>query len=342
MVFKRFQGSMFHPTHFTPKSNTHHPTRHHRSPARPSSKAQATAWRSLTCVLSALSLLTACGGADNTVPNIDLIRSEERFPPLEKAFAEPRDDTIEVFILAGQSNMVGRARESGLEDDKIVPQTGAIIHVQGQVEADLAGQWRPLTAGFGRRADFFGPELTFGLTQEALRPGPRVAIIKHAVGGSDLDNNWNASGGPLYQDLQTHIAQAMEELAPLGDAHLAGVVWVQGENDAVNLGASERYKDNLTAFVAQIRQDLDSPQLPFVVALVAPSESWPHHPLVRQAQRDVASADPNVVTVESEDLPVLSGDPLHYNARGLQTLGERTAEAMAPLLPTFVPKDNRP
>jgi alpha-galactosidase len=46
---------------------------------------------------------------------------------------------------------------------------------------------------------------------------------------------------------------------------LAGFVWFQGWNDMINADATAEYTKNLTQFVRDVRKDVKSPKLPFVI-----------------------------------------------------------------------------
>ena len=46
---------------------------------------------------------------------------------------------------------------------------------------------------------------------------------------------------------------------------LAGFVWFQGWNDMINTASTAEYATNLTHFIHDVRKDLRSPKLPFVI-----------------------------------------------------------------------------
>ena len=114
----------------------------------------------------------------------------------------------------------------------------------------------------------FGPEVTLGRSLAddwSFETGTRVAIIKYANGGTNLEIQWKAGGtattagdGPEYVTFQQTVTQG---LAALGAAYpgatldLQGMVWMQGESDAVNsYGAT--YQANLTDFIVRCARHL--------------------------------------------------------------------------------------
>jgi len=98
---------------------------------------------------------------------------------------------IKVFILAGQSNMEGRA-----DGDKLTAQDRERLRkAQGRVQ--LAFNEEPIRAldvvepsaeivKFYRRYVIYGPELFFGVTLSEAWPEEKILLIKRTAGGSSL------------------------------------------------------------------------------------------------------------------------------------------------------------
>jgi len=117
------------------------------------------------------------------------------------------DSPVKIFILAGQSNMVGR----GVVDDASVPGTMAHLVANDPDYAFLGdgdGGYKvlddvwirygaasgPLTAGYGSSSSTIGPELGFGHKVGALYD-EQVLLIKYAVGGRSLGNDFRGDLG---------------------------------------------------------------------------------------------------------------------------------------------------
>jgi alpha-galactosidase len=117
---------------------------------------------------------------------------------------------LKVYILAGQSNMVGHARIDTLPymlqdpatvalHNRMVDKDGKpIVHENVYISmvnefGPLAG---PLTARFGAKQDKIGPELAFGFTMYEKLQEP-ILLIKTAWGGKNLHTDFRSpSAGP--------------------------------------------------------------------------------------------------------------------------------------------------
>ncbi len=127
-------------------------------------------------------------------------------------------DKVKVFILAGQSNMEGKAKNSLLEHQATDPKTADLFkHLRKD------GQWTVredawikfferhggLTIGYGSR-DRTGVELEFGNTVADHFDEP-VLIIKAAWGGHSLVELFRSpsAGLPPEEKLQEQLEQAL-------------------------------------------------------------------------------------------------------------------------------------
>ncbi len=127
---------------------------------------------------------------------------------------------LQVFILAGQSNMQGHAQVRTFEHVGLDPQTAPMLaemqnadgspKVCDQVWISSIGcadqeQTGKLTAGFGAAAGGpkIGPEFTFGLYMQKFVEGP-ILIIKTSWGGKSLNTDFRSpSAGPyVFNDAQ--------------------------------------------------------------------------------------------------------------------------------------------
>ena len=196
--------------------------------------------------------------------------------------------TIDVYIVAGQSNADGRgdvsdlseAQLANLENDTIIsyvnPGSERERAVPTSTPPDLdvgTNGFTPLVPG-GFSVDgtsarqltpTFGPELSFGaLIAEATGSNNQIAIIKVSRGGASLRNDWRVNPtvdpGPdtpegfLYRALLEEVPARLAELEADGStAIVRGVVWHQGESDSVN-GVDE-YVERYIEFVESVRDE---------------------------------------------------------------------------------------
>ncbi len=229
-----------------------------------------------------------------------------------------------VFILAGQSNMVGQGDTAALSADL----SRQPPNVRYYLDGDPAG----IAAG-----NRFGPEVTFAAELSAAYPEKTIVLIKFALGGSSLlawAPDWtpeaaqltgNQGLGSLYQRLMEHVSSSRS--AHPQNARLAAVLWMQGERDARFPAAGEQYGATLRALVDRIRDDLDAPDLPFIFGQAnPPAERYPASEDVRNAQEAAARHIRGATMVSTEGL-AKHDDDLHYNSEGQLELGRRFARA---------------
>ncbi len=211
---------------------------------------------------------------------------------------------VQVFILAGQSNMEGQAvvdlkgkdynegkgalttlmadpakvpvfRHLRGADGKWTVRDDVFVHFQREDRPLLAG---PLALGFSVYGDVhhFGPELQFGHVVGDHFEN-QVLLIKTAWGGKSLFRDFRppSSGGEVGKYYTLMLAQVRHALAKMEHEfpatrgcgyELAGFVWYQGWNDGVNpKTAVPEYEQNLVNLIRDVRAEFKSPKLPVVI-----------------------------------------------------------------------------
>jgi hypothetical protein len=234
-----------------------------------------------------------------------------------------RATPTKLYIIAGQSNAVGQYAYNGQLPSSL--QTS-----QDNVSVYCDSSWQTLTPGLGATTSEFGPEVTFGHDIAAAYPNEKIGLIKYAVGATSLWEDWKAgetaaTSGPQYLGLLQAIENALSSLGTGETPQIAGIVWMQGESDAIE-GHGAQYGANLANFIKQLRADLEQPDLEFAIGQI--HHNWPGDPLdVMQAQTAVCAADPLTHFVFTDDLSTYSR---HYDAAGQMELGSRFAAALVP------------
>ena len=258
--------------------------------------------------------------------------------PTRPAFA---DEVTRVFLFAGQSNMVGAdAHAEQIDDYPDFRGAGAAqddvlySYILGNGD-EASNGWvslRPLRS--------FGPELTFARRVKQQVQAP-IAIIKSAVGGTTVAFDWNPdapdNGQKLYPRTLRLIREWLAELDQRGVRYrLEGVMWHQGENDMLDRNLYKQYAEGLTKLIAQLRLDLNAPDLKWYIAEVSEKGIWgmDHRSnlgILRQQQEQVLKADPLLRWVPTSHLAfevMGSGQPhYHYGTQGQLQLGEAFADA---------------
>jgi len=241
-------------------------------------------------------------------------------------------ERVDVYLLMGQSNMKGRGKVP--KKQKIHPR---IVHMN-MVDEQWYGAKHPLhKAGVpdlidGKDNAGVGPGLDFARELVANDDKVLVALVPCARGGSWIDL-WGANGRE-YNKALPRAQKALSDF-PEGTARIAGVLWLQGESDAVEnrYGA---YADKLTDLVQRLRIDLNEPQLPLVACTIGtfikPKGKYLY---VREINNDLLNLPkqvPNTACVDARDLDGHIGDFMHYNTRSQQSIGRRFAKAYLDLI----------
>jgi len=161
----------------------------------------------------------------------------------------PADQQLQLFLLIGQSNMVGRGVVEA-EDLQTHPRIWSL---------DKELNWIPAKdpLHFDKpKSDGVGPGLTFAKTIAQADPKSFVGLIPCAVGGTSIDE-WK-KGDKLYN------AAILRAKAAIKHGKIKGILWHQGEADS-DPDAVKAYPAKLTQLLADFRADLDCPDAPVVV-----------------------------------------------------------------------------
>ncbi len=272
-----------------------------------------------------------------------------------------RAQIINVFLIGGQSNADGRANKGGLPSNLQGNQNNIRFEYGNSATSDSGlTVLKPGTSSDGG----FGPEVTFGKTigDYLIPQGQSTAILKFAVGGTDLYSDWKAGGtattagdGATYAAFQSTIATGLLNLHnafPNATLLISGMLWVQGETDIDNTSsgvaptAVSNYAANLTALINDIRLTYNSPNLPFLFSQISKNQtvySTPTDPdyqnylTLRAQQQLVANTVANTYLINTDGSQFtttnpISGPGLHYDANGQQALGIAFANQMELLI----------
>lgn len=203
---------------------------------------------------------------------------------------------MQVFILAGQSNMEGAGKIEG--DPNRNGGKGSLSHMVDNPASrdryahlrDNDGNWTQrddvmiwylgrkgkLAPGFGARKNTIGPELGFGHAVGDASSSP-VLLIKTAWGGKSLAKDFRppSSGGetgPFYTEMLKLVNNVIKEADNYfpefkgRSFKISGFGWHQGWNDGCSMPMTLEYEKNLANLIRDIRKDLDIEKLPFVIA----------------------------------------------------------------------------
>jgi len=243
----------------------------------------------------------------------------------------PANGKLKIFILSGQSNMVGFGQLTGSPGTmetylKSNPKDyGHLVDKNGKhvirddvwiVNLSYKEQKGWLTTGFGASEGHIGPEYAFGFVVGDYFEDP-VLLIKSAWGGRSLYKNFlspsstdypapKADGdtGFQYAEVLRHVKEITGNLKKFFPSYsgkgyeIVGFGWHQGWNDRINQNAVDAYEKNMEHFIRDIRKDLGIEKLPFVIANTGMG-GWDIPPKARYKKRveklmtaQLALADP--------------------------------------------------
>ena len=235
--------------------------------------------------------------------------------PLSVSAAE---DHCHVYLLMGQSNMVGRGEMTRWPSHPRV------------LSFNKAGKWIPAVDPLHETSsrDRVGPGVSFGRGMlHVVDQEVTVGLVPCAVGGSPL-SRWE-KGGDLYEATVRRAREATKR------GELRGILWMQGEKDAKDLALAKSYAKRLDAMILNLRRELGLPELPFVAALpcveLAERDDRPGAELVSESLEGLPRRVQHTATVDSAGLKS-TGDQTHFSTQSQRELGRRYAEAMATLL----------
>jgi hypothetical protein len=234
-------------------------------------------------------------------------------------------DTVKVFLLGGQSNMEGLGTTTDLPTSPVnlqAPQEDVLFYYYRE---DRGSTYTTLRPGYGYQTTQFGPEITFGRTVADDSPSDRYAIIKYAVAGTALYNDWAPTTGPQYTAFRNTVDAGIAALHAAGHAtEIVGMLWHQGESDAIE-GQHNNYQTNLTNFIADIRSHYGV-HLPFLLGETRLDDATLASELnvINNAKIAIADADAYTAFVEAADLSFQ--DRWHFTSASYMILGERFAD----------------
>ncbi len=209
-----------------------------------------------------------------------------------------------------------------------------------------------LTVNYGA-PQCIGPELQFGWSVGDHYEEP-VLLIKPAWGGRSLYRDFRSPSaglppdaalqklltnaqkkkpettlddikktfGATYRDMLTEVQAGLGDLKTYVPGYagqgyeLAGFIWFQGWNDMIDRDATAEYAVNLAHFIRDVRRDLKSPQLPFVVVQMGVNGMNPGKNIetFKAAQAEAAALPEfqgNVALVKADALWDLEADAVY-------------------------------
>ncbi len=196
------------------------------------------------------------------------------------AFGEEAAKKIKLFILSGQSNMVGYGDSTQLPE-RLRKGNDRVLMFED-------GKWQPLRPfketndrmkeRQGMMEFSFGPEIAFGDEMAKAWPDETIGIVKQAIGATGIlawhpdwskeqaDRTNDGSKGPLFKALMAKVREGCEST----DCEIMALVWMQGGADMKEDSLGKEYLSNLKALVEGVRRETGVPDLPLILGSYRP------------------------------------------------------------------------
>jgi hypothetical protein len=240
---------------------------------------------------------------------------------------------LQLFILAGQSNMSGKGKLPRSQT-----KTNPKIYVFGndyrwklarEPIDDATNQVDKVSEDIGAG---YSPGMDFATTVSTQRPGMVIGLIPCARNGSSI-HEWqrNLDENTLYGSCLKRVRAA----SLMGN--VAGFLFFQGEMDTVDpkenperIFSANQWANKFTTLVRDWRKDLNSPNLPVVFAQIGSNtepETFVNWAVVQQQQQQVRL--PFAAMITTDDLALQ--DYVHFTTESYQIIGQRFAKAFLSL-----------
>ncbi|MCF7955570.1 MAG: sialate O-acetylesterase [Phycisphaerae bacterium] len=264
----------------------------------------------------------------------------------------PANGKLKIFILSGQSNMVGFGQLKGTpgtmetyvksnpkDYGKLVDKDGKNVVRDDVWIVNLSykdkEQQGPLTTGYGASEGHIGPEYAFGFVVGDYYEDP-VLLIKSAWGGRSLSHNFlppsskeyptpqkDGDAGFQYSEVLRHVKEITGNLKKYYPGYtgkgyeIVGFGWHQGWNDRIDQNAVDVYEKNMVNFVNDIRKDLGVKNLPFVIANTGMG-GWDIPENARYKKKVEKLMEAQLAPADAKKYPQFKGNVAGVETRGFQ------------------------
>lgn len=268
-----------------------------------------------------------------------------------KSKYESSVDRNKIFILIGQSNMVGYGYNSELPDSLTRDFDNIYIYNSSSTIDNMnfrSSHWEKIAPGHGVDMSFtdnkyvlsdrFGIELSFAKSLRNKYKNSNIGLIKYAKGATILGehenyDSWNPDSNITnqYDYLKLSINDALSNIDINNDGikdeiEICGVLWLQGESDAKFENLAYAYEDNLQKFIKKLRSDFGLHKVPFLIGKVYSSKNenddafLKYIKIVNNAEELICNKNPFTFLVECHSDYAFC-DKYHYTTKKYIELG---------------------
>ncbi len=243
-------------------------------------------------------------------------------------------EQIDLFIMAGQSNMQGwRSDAAQYPIDRQNLDTKIPFYFKALNYSSSNDNWQTLNSQLGHfKQGHFGPEVSFA--RALKRANLNLAIFKYSSGSSSIKTEWKAPGHRgQYDDMVVHLKHAIQQLENQGHIVVPqAFVWIQGESDANNPQLAQEYYWHLKKLLTHLRNNvLRQPDLPVILSVDEQHPRVQLQPQIVDAQLKLSYEDKTITFVSMHGLE--KSDVTHLTAKGTIAQGKRLYQTYINQLP---------
>jgi len=336
-------------------------------PAHPRQQVKSysvDSWPSgLSCITTALSCSIAIGGS-TTSWRFSVVAHSATSTSAASARTKALN-VVNLVIVAGQSNAVGAEAFVKLADprdpifqnpDPYATADATPLYVDEGWDVTPGAVLPPhqplrvstpqMIGSSGSAQQIIGPEV--GAARTLIAQGlSNLVMLKVAWGDSSLGSSggWAPPVGVFYRKLVNDVGLVERTYGQRSTVvNIGGLIWFQGENDAMDKTLASSYAGNLESFVTSLRADLKSTSLPVVLIKVnldslvsfeqafgpcQTCDAWiAGADQVDAADDAVAATTPMVAAVDSAPFQRGGSLFLHLTAEGELGAGMESASAL--------------
>ncbi|MBJ2175907.1 alpha/beta hydrolase fold domain-containing protein [Aureibaculum sp. A20] len=242
---------------------------------------------------------------------------ELNFPKKEEPLLNsPKKENVWVFLMAGQSNMAGRA----FVEPSDTISSPRILTINKNKEIIQAKE--PLNI---YEPNMEGLDCGMSFARNLLKNAPEntsILLIPTAVGGSSI-SQW--IGDSIHRNVK--LLSNFKEKVTLAKKYgiVKGILWHQGESDA-NKNGILNYDKNLKILFKKFRRSTGNRKLPILVGELGGyrknSDSWKS---INQIINNHAKKDKFLYVISTSDFNH-KGDNLHFDSQSQRLFGKRLAK----------------
>ncbi|GAA3619325.1 sialate O-acetylesterase [Flavivirga jejuensis] len=238
----------------------------------------------------------------------------------EEEVIKNQSNPMEIYLLIGQSNMAGRAAIELQDQDSI----NHVFLFTGNEKKPWEKAANPLNKYSTVRKKIamqkLGPGYGFAKEMAKTNEGNKIGLVVNAKGGTSIEA-WKP-GDVLYNEALSQTKKALKH------GVLKGVLWHQGE---ANASKYNEYMPKIIELITALRQDLELPDLPFVVGQL--SSDKPKRNNFNKMILELPNHVKNASVVLTEKLSTI--DSTHFDSASQRLLGKRYAKNMLKLITPY-------